>query len=173
MQHLWEHALTTAYLTEALTNKAGIESDIAFLAGLLHDIGKVVLVDTITTKFTGSAGRLKDDLNVLTKAVSPLNATIGLHVAQHWRLSTDLQFAIYYANDPKSCPKSELQKLVHCVSLACTGADSAGCGLPQDSETSQIDEDALSTLGLGQPESQKILDDTRELTSALMPSLHS
>ncbi|MGB9730800.1 MULTISPECIES: HDOD domain-containing protein [Calditerrivibrio] len=42
---LWEHSHHTATISELIARKLKMDTDSAYLAGLMHDIGKVVLVD--------------------------------------------------------------------------------------------------------------------------------
>jgi len=42
---LWEHSTNTATISEIIAKKLKFDTDASYLAGLMHDIGKVVLVD--------------------------------------------------------------------------------------------------------------------------------
>lgn len=106
-----------------------MEVKLAFVAGLLHDIGKVVIVDVITTKYADAAGRLVESPEVLVKAMEPFAAVIGLHVIQHWRLSNDLTFSTLFVQHPNLTPNNGCVDLAHCVRLASDIADRAGFGI--------------------------------------------
>ena len=48
-KHLWRHLITTASLSKMLTDKLGQEDpELGFLCGLIHDIGKAVLINRRT-----------------------------------------------------------------------------------------------------------------------------
>src|ERR1017187_4056375 len=40
---LWQHSITTAFNTKFVAESAGADGNLLFTAGLLHDIGKVIL----------------------------------------------------------------------------------------------------------------------------------
>ena len=104
MQNLWQHSVATANCCEAIAIQFKIDSKTAFIAGLLHDIGKVVLVDSITTKYGGNVGRLSSSPTLLTIAINPFAPIIGLHVVQKWNLSEELTFSTLYAQKHESLP---------------------------------------------------------------------
>lgn len=48
---LWHHSLATAAAAAVLAHAKGMDPEVAFTAGLLHDIGKVRLVQTVGTQY--------------------------------------------------------------------------------------------------------------------------
>jgi HD-like signal output (HDOD) protein len=101
----------------------------AFITGLLHDIGKVVLVDAITTKYTGNVGRLNSSPTLLAKAINHFAPLIGLHVIQHWNLASELTFSTLFSQHPEHLVDEAPHNLSYCIQLASDMAESKGYGI--------------------------------------------
>ncbi len=104
---LWEHSLTTAYAAELIaTRSASVLPHEAFVAGLLHDLGKVVLCRAFPDGY-------RRTLELVNYGVEPYIAEIVVFGTDHsqvgaW-LSKQWQF-----------PSSITQALEHHHNLACT-----------------------------------------------------
>jgi putative nucleotidyltransferase with HDIG domain len=98
----WEHSITTACLAQELMRTSGQEfalgPDEFYSCGLLHDIGKVVLLDNLTKEYLGV-------VRIANKTGRPLfeveeeelgfnHAAVGARVAEHWGLPDVLVNAI-------------------------------------------------------------------------------
>ncbi len=61
---LWHHSLSTAIACKLIAKKIGkIDKEEAYLAGLLHDIGKMVLLKTVPKLYTSIIEEIKDTGN--------------------------------------------------------------------------------------------------------------
>jgi putative nucleotidyltransferase with HDIG domain len=91
-QHIWQHSLLTAIASQSVCEKAGEarQSDEAFIAGLMHDTGKVLM-------FTHNAALYEDVLKyTLTHQCSSVLAElkyfgfdhceVGLEAVKEWKL---------------------------------------------------------------------------------------
>lgn len=136
MQKLWVHSLATAHCAELLADRFGIDKDTAYVAGLLHDIGQVVLIDIITTKFGGTPQRLRESADLIVKAIEPVSHLVGLHVLQYWKLSGELTHPVFFLKEPEKAPTQVGKELAYCVGLASDMADQRGYGV---SDPSSID----------------------------------
>lgn len=98
----WEHSIMTAHLAQELMRTSGQEfalgPDEFYSCGLLHDIGKVVLLDNLTKEYL-------DVVRIANKTKRPLfevedeelgfdHAAVGARVAYHWGLPEVLVNAI-------------------------------------------------------------------------------
>ncbi|NIA13251.1 MAG: HDOD domain-containing protein [Nitrospiraceae bacterium] len=87
---LWRHSLGAAIAAERLARASGREPEGAFVAGLLHDIGKVVL-DVLYPDLFREASRLAHVNKTLVveperDLFSLDHATAGGMLAEHWQL---------------------------------------------------------------------------------------
>lgn len=125
-QQFWEHSLGTAVAARLLAKSLGMaDSDDVFSAGMLHDIGKVVLDVYFKQDYSQvlHQARLKGlplhglPFYQLEESVLGVNhASIGNYLASKWKLPVGISEVILHHHQPaqaESCPR-----LVHLVALA-------------------------------------------------------
>ncbi|CAM2068211.1 HDOD domain-containing protein [Sulfidibacter corallicola] len=88
----------------------GRQAEEAYAAGLLHDIGKVVLSDLLGSRIDEARQTLKDQPNkdflVLEKTLFDLtHPEIGATLAKRWNLPPSLETAIRYHHRPSEAPQ--------------------------------------------------------------------
>jgi len=99
---LWRHSVLTAFNSRFIAESGGQDSNLAFTAGLLHDIGKMVLCQV-----TPSGPPV--NFQAVTTAVSLANEQavygfnhpeIGGALLERWRLPTELAVSVRFHQDP-------------------------------------------------------------------------
>lgn len=122
MDAFWLHSLAVATATRLLGAMLGVSRDEAadyFAAGLLHDIGKVVLALYMAEEFE-DVGVLvaRDSMPMYRAELKVLGAThadVGAMLAARWNLPDDLTEAIARHHTPD---EGEPSQLVDCVFAA-------------------------------------------------------
>jgi len=161
MQQLWLHSLATAHCSEELVRILKLpNTNSQFVAGLVHDIGKLVLLDALTVKYKGNTGRLKESPELLLKVMNRFSPIVGLHVVQYWKMAPEVLFTTFFNHQPEATPTPEWVPLAHVIALSSDLADAYGYrigdGPPPD---------------LSDHPSAKALELTREQTTELSQSL--
>ncbi|MBW1766922.1 MAG: HDOD domain-containing protein [Deltaproteobacteria bacterium] len=118
---LYNHALGAAMIAETLANITGKASaDIAYTAGLLHDVGKVVLDQYIAHAHPFFYRRTQVDgidLVVVEREVFGITHTeVGSRLAERWSLPENLADAIRHHHCPEEATVNP--DLTHLVYLA-------------------------------------------------------
>lgn len=94
----WRHSLAVASCAQALAVHAGMRTETLFLAGLLHDIGRLVLVATHPEIVDEIARRrAADDCLPIEAELSVLgfdHAGIGSELCRHWRIPESIADAV-------------------------------------------------------------------------------
>lgn len=104
IQDFWRHSLEVATISRHLADHVdkNMSSD-CFTAGLLHDIGKLILVSYFPDHFeTITRMRLESDISFIhaEKNTGALNhAVIGAYLAEEWLLPKPLVDAIWHHHD--------------------------------------------------------------------------
>jgi len=153
MQALWRHCFATAHYADAIASAARQpKATDVFLAGLVHEIGKLVLLDMITTKYQGRIGRLREAENLLLDVLDRFHLFVGLHTVQHWGLPPQLRITTFCHLQPELVPDRRWLPMTHVIALADAAANVAGYGLVEKPEAYLHDHP--SALFLGIPERQ-------------------
>lgn len=102
---LWHHALATAIAADRLAKLLGTQAEGAFEAGLLHDIGKVVL-DIVFPEEFNEAARLAHEqecsLTVTELEIFGLDhGEAGSLFADQWNLPTSVAESIHFHHTPE------------------------------------------------------------------------
>ena len=169
MRSLWKHSVATAYCAEAIAEQLKLKEldpTMAYVSGLLHDIGKAVLVDVITTQYPGDAGRLKSSPELITKAIAPIAPLVGVHVMQHWRLPGELAFITFFGRHPQAMPHPTCKKLAYCLRFASDIAELKGYGAAPEGSISLENHSAVKALKVTQQDIDAI---STKLDEQLVP----
>jgi len=134
---LWEHSLKTAIAARMLAFKAKtyLSPGIAYTAGLMHDIGKVVL----SAFLKGSPAMTGDFLALERETTKTDHAEVGAALAEKWKLPLSIRSAIAWHHEPEKAEEST-RSLVFAVHLADTVAMLGGAGTGGDSMAYRLDE---------------------------------
>lgn len=119
----WKHSLAVAVAAKLLAKARGVDEKVLeefFIAGLLHDIGKVVLEEFFPDDLR-TILRLKETsgismLSAERRVVGVDHAQVGKWLAEKWLLSKPLLFAVEYHHRPLDAP--EFRDTVTLVFLA-------------------------------------------------------
>jgi putative nucleotidyltransferase with HDIG domain len=156
---LWRHSFCSAYAAQCLAKRAGYRAvEEAFVGGLLHDIGKVVLniylrpelalVDRLTT-----AARIPF-MDAERAVLGFDHAEAGARVLEKWNLPSTLVECVRYHHVPFSQPTpSPLTALVHVADVLCM---MLGVGLGIDGLNYPLQTEALTLLRLTETDFEEV-----------------
>ena len=141
---IYHHAIGTAIIAEKLAIETQtVSPSLAYMAGLLHDIGKVVLDQYIQGAFPLFYRQLHEEDKNFSEAEKTIlgldHGDIGTHLAQRWLFPESVQETIAFHHKPENAVNH--QKLVHLVYLADLLMSRFHTGL----EVERLDTDALAT----------------------------
>jgi putative nucleotidyltransferase with HDIG domain len=169
---LWSHSLSTALGSEYLTqteNYGEFQPSIAFTAGLLHDIGKVVLNQILTPKWRAeirarmsenSCSRVEAEKMVLGAD----HAEIGACLLRSWSLPENIVEAVAHHHCPVTQPEVQLSAVVYLANNAAhlAGPSPGGCEVFATRPESGI----AQLLGLTQERLEQLVANVHEAMKA-------
>ncbi len=161
-----EHALCCAFISELIAKeKQYPEPEIAFTAGLLHDIGKVILEQIAVNKFHLIARKVFQEkrpfLEIEEKILGYTHAQIGKIMAEQWNFPAALQEAIAFHHIPKKAQNSPV--IVAIVHIADIISRLIGIGCGVNGLTTPIDIEALNLLNLKKLEIDFLIEKVPEI----------
>lgn len=154
MQSLWRHALATAYCASELSAMlAQPQKDVFFVAGLVHDVGKVVLLDLVSNVLPrdeeSAVKTLRQSKELLLEVMEIYHPLIGLHVVQHWNLPSDFGIATFCHEQPDYAPNESWLMLSHIIAFSSAVATVSGFGIKKENEAiSLLSHPSTKFLGL-------------------------
>jgi putative nucleotidyltransferase with HDIG domain len=123
-EEIWTHSLAVAYVAEVLSKRMGGSLGLISTLGLLHDIGKLVVLHN-RPKFEQQPMTLVSDdeskLGRERRIFGADHADIGAHLAARWGLPEELVTGIRYHHAPQLLPEDtspELRRALCIVHLA-------------------------------------------------------
>ncbi len=166
MEEFWRHSFACSVAARSIAFKAGLDAktaDDCMIAGLLHDIGKIVLINFSPKEYsaavdlvkTGSLSSIAAERSAFHGENETVNdgmipfidhCNVGYHLCVKWRLPAVLAEPVKYHHTPLECPAQ--QKIVAVIALAdeyCCATGYAGIGNERDFSPSQ---DIIELLSL-------------------------
>lgn len=167
---LWLHCLHAAMAAREVSRRAlqPVNPELAFTAGILHDMGKAVLSDFLDGQDLDLLLQRNngDFLAVERELTGTDHAEVGLALARHWNLPDVLCQAIALHHCPeKASPADKL--LAHAVHLGDAIAMLGGTGTGVDTMGYGLSAESLRLFAFDEGELERIiLDVSLEFTAA-------
>ena len=113
----WRHSVATAISAELISRTLKMKHDFAFTAGLLHDIGRLVLVTRFPNDYQQVlAYREQEDCSLLDaeRAVMGIDhVVVGWLLAKEWEFSDAIQDAIRGHHQPDDKNLNSIASVIH------------------------------------------------------------
>lgn len=125
MNRFWEHSLAVGVIAKLLAENKGVgknEQANYFVAGLLHDIGKVLFAHFMPTEYQQVLQKSEDEKIPLHQAEKSLlgfdHSEIGAMIATKWQLPTDLISSIKNHHGEAEQEQSSLSLAIYAANQA-------------------------------------------------------
>ncbi|MFP4178879.1 MAG: HDOD domain-containing protein [Spirochaetaceae bacterium] len=160
----WSHSLCVGVTSKLIAEKMGIspkERESFFVAGLLHDLGKIPLNNTLSELYIQAMG-LSDRENLPLfrseyRVIGFTHAEAGKLIAKVWKLGEEIHDALTYHHSYTNY-QGPFKNIVYAVAAANYFANIYDIGFSGNRYPEPITEEALSHLGI----TMEWLEDTEE-----------
>jgi HD-like signal output (HDOD) protein len=169
----WRLSIATAACARVLARHMHFNPDVAFTAGLLHGIGRLVLVTRYPEQYDAvlrECERVDGDLLETERAMLGVDHVLaGRALAEHWQFSDTLRQAIAFYGQPETPGAGFLATIVHVASAVAHALDLAGYANDVVPTVSSV---AWTALGLSEEAWLQVFRETElqfeEMTAILL-----
>jgi len=154
-KELWQHSVATAIASQHIAVERDVAlKDEAFVCGLMHDVGKVVMNNSMRDQFMASRQMADDqhisDVEAEQAVFGFSHCDVGSLLVQRWGLSEHLEHAVFLHHEPDLAPMlaGDSEPLVYVTHVADQICYRLGYGKGSgrdDGET--VDLEAFCSLG--------------------------
>lgn len=169
----WRLSIAVAACARMLARHVQFNQDVAFTAGLLHGIGRLVLVTRYPEQYGAvlrECERVDADLAETERAMLGVDHVMaGVALAEHWQFSATLRQAIAFHGQPETPGAGFLATIVHVANAVAHALDLAGDARDVVPAVSSV---AWSALGLSEEAWLQVFRETElqfeEMTAILL-----
>lgn len=144
----WKHSVMTAFAAQIIARDSTEDGNLLFTAGLLHDLGKVILANAYKEGYAevvAKTGANTPAATALEKNTYGLNhAEVGARLLARWKFSAPIISGVWFHHDPTAA--GPMERYAACVNLADGLAHSIEANTSMDVASRPGHESALNTL---------------------------
>lgn len=167
---LWQHSIACGLMCESIIKYKKIQSkdksinlaEQAFIVGLLHDIGKTILIKYIDDNFedirTCSQAQNKEFYLLEKELVGYSHEEISKLILEKWNIPETLITPVYHHHNPKEYDKNLSNVLLNVLYVGNVLSNNTGIGLGYDKMQTIIDEDIMKKLNISNDDVYDIMD---------------
>jgi HD-like signal output (HDOD) protein len=165
MRSLWLHSHACAAGSHALAKSAGYpqHADQAYMAGLLHDVGKLYLLKALERLNSVGVAQAALEEDLLLEIFAELHVEQGCRLMQHWNLPKLYHNVVAAHQEPSYDTSDTVLTIVRLVNTACKFK---GIGLANDPSLDMHEQPETALLQLTQEELDDlydVLDDSQDI----------
>lgn len=149
---IWEHSLVVALLAREISETLEMRgTEEAFTCGLLHDIGKIILLSNDSEGFPKllEIQGEKDMLIGEHQTYGYNHAEVGSLIARRWGLPEEIYYTILHHHNPSQSPQPMV--VTHIVDIADILANIKGYGVRGEFPEKLSLSESVIKLGLSEP----------------------
>lgn len=148
-ERFWRHVLGTAAAAQALGKRLGRPSEALFIAGLLHDIGRLALVVLYPASYATALATAHEQDSELRAVEQDMfgfdHAAVGAALARHWHFPDDIVDALAWHHEPERGKPDGLAAIVHYADALAQALD---LDEAEDSQVARLQASAVDSLCL-------------------------
>jgi len=172
MERYWRHSVAVALCARNIARALRLDADVAFTAGLLHDLGRLALASQAPASLAQALRRREElDCTMLEAERDSLgtdHAVLGSQVAARWHFGPAIVDAIRLHHEPPVTPRATVVDVVHISDAIAHALDVAG---DPNEMVPPLDPTAWNRAGLTEGQVLMILEGTETEVDGLCEAL--
>jgi len=118
-QKLWRHSIATAHASyELALIVAEPHPEVMFLAGLLHDVGHIVLLQILNEVKSPAFSQLIASPQLTQEVLMQFHPLVSLFILEKWDIPDEFAVMAFSHHDPSLTPMEELRTQTHILCLS-------------------------------------------------------
>lgn len=176
MDTFWQHSVYTGLLARALAVRASVlHPERLFVAGLLHDIGSLVLYNLRPAEMRDILLTAEGDEELLYQAEMEqfgfTHASVADSLLEKWMLPEELQQAVCWHHQPDMATTARFEAHILCLASLLVNESEQGNFMGVARTDIQLPRDSMSVVGLNEDELYFAFEDAAEQYPAMIKSL--
>jgi len=168
----WRHVLGTAVAAQALARPLRRKPESLFIAGLLHDIGRLVMLSANPEGFARviqiATERDCHLVDVEAEIFGCDHTAVGAAIAQHWNFPAEIVEALAFHHNPAQTAPGSLAAIIHYADGIAKALDLEGA---ENTQMARLQPAAIDALGLDWQTLTAVLAETHGRFEAHLPLL--
>ena len=148
-EKFWGHSIDVGTAAKVIAEHANLKADLAYVAGLLHDIGVLWMATHHAETFARILALLAAPghhmIEIEHQTIGTDHTEIGAALCETWGLPLDIRLPISGHHNPDGLPDNPYAMAVHLAEMACNALD---LGKRPRNIVTHLSEQALPRLGL-------------------------
>ncbi len=161
-EHFWRHGLAVGVAARSLAQALGRKADNLFIAGLLHDIGRLAMVVVAPDDYARVIATAREQDCPLQQAEMSAfgydHAAVGAALAQRWNFPVDIREALAFHHTPTDGPTGGPAALIHYADAIAKALDLDGA---EDTLLPHLDPATIDALDFDQHTLARVLAETQ------------
>ena len=171
-RNFWLHSLATAFVSEEIAKSLKLQSEeIAYAVGLLHDIGKIILLLSAEEKYREVIETVRNEKlpfsNAETKIFGFDHTDVSEFLFGYWELPPKLTYPIHEHHMRTDVLLSSFDTIAMTLKVANEIAHIAGFHICKDEPPYDMSEELVERLGLLDEDLDRILRDLESYIAAV------
>lgn len=162
---LWTHCISVGVCSRMIADASFGHGEEAFVAGLVHDIGLLVVYQLFPEKLTEVTGKcLQTPQNFCAlerQIIGADHQILGAAIAARWKFPPGLRNSIAYHHNPATL-KPEFKKIVTAIYVADTICCQNEIGFYLTANAQEVTDETLAEIGISEAKIAEIVENLPE-----------
>ena len=160
MKNLWEHSVAVGYYARHIAKMKNLNTGYSFMCGLLHDVGKPLLLITLEQMHNKYQGRIMLSNELVDDVLFDFHPQVGSLMGAAWKFPNILRDTILHHHSYSEAKESK--KAAHLIHVADLFAMHMG-------KHGYVTYDAVNPIGRTAVDEMEFTDDEIEVLTKKLP----
>ncbi len=162
IRKIWHHSLASGVYAQRISELSGSPDPEMYMCGLMHQVGKPVLLQTLSEIIRTSRGKMSDEQ--VGRILDRYHTIVGFQLADGWKLPDSVTYSCLHYENPSQAESED--KAVNMTHLASRLADII-MDLSSGNLESIYDDPVLEAIGITKQDIDILLGEKKEVVEMM------